>query len=116
MTCCEITEHTVTGLCVQKGRFGQDQLFFVYFVKRVLVSRMQKVTPRTEYLLTQGQECREAVLLCKGTVNIVVNGVQAYIAWFNLWSGVIRGTTMHDLYLFKMRADPCKHANINIGE
>lgn len=32
---------------------------------------------RKEYLLTQGQECREAVLLCKGTVNIVANGVQA---------------------------------------
>ena len=62
---------------------------------------MQKVIPRSEYLLTQGQECREAVLLCKGSVNIVANGVQADMSWFNLW---------------KMHADPCKHANINMGE
>lgn len=62
---------------------------------------MQKVIPRTEYLLTQGQECREAVLLCKGTVNIVANGVQAYMSWFNLWSCVIEDMTMYDLYLLK---------------
>ena len=94
VTCCDMlwqNRSNCNRIVSPKGSVWSGSALFPfilsYFVKTVLAStgRMQKVIPRTEYLLTQGQECRQAVLLCKGTVNIVANGVQAYMSWFNLW-------------------------------
>lgn len=61
------------------------------FTQALEVEVKERIFSPTEYLLTQGQECRQAVLLCKGTVNIVANGVQV---------GLIEVKEMPDALLF----------------
>ena len=46
------------------------------FTQALEVEVKERIFYPNEYLLTQGQECQSAVLLCKGTVNIMANGVQ----------------------------------------
>lgn len=61
------------------------------FTQALEVEVKERIFYPSEYLLTQGQECREAVLLCKGSVNIVANGVQV---------GLIEVKEMPDALLF----------------
>lgn len=68
--------------CQVWQRSAQSIFFSQLFSKgfNILFANLSKF--RNEYLLTQGQECQSAVLLCKGTVNIMANGVQVWpVRW-----------------------------------